>query len=333
MLLRSILTAACLAAAVIAAQPTAAAAEFNPKHVPADVKWVAHLDLRLAVNSEIGKLVLADLKAMGMDTKVRQIRAIFGIDPLTSFDSITLYGSSYAENDAVVVIEAVDDVTRLEELVEAGEEYQMTEHEGRIIHSWIETEGKQKGMRKYGTVDRIGKDESKRSLIVIANDRAKVTGLIDVIDGGKENLTAATEAPLTSRPDIGSILFVAADQVASAAKAKDRNSAIVRAAETMVADIGEKRGEVFMDVQLTTKTNAQAQNIRDMAGGILAAVSMSDETADTPLATLAEAVKVRAAENTILARFTYDAQPLYALLKRMREARQAEGNFAAPPEE
>lgn len=317
---------AILVVSMLIGSPRVSAAPLDPDRVPVDAKWVAHLDVQAAMESELGKLIVEDLRAMGLDDGVRKIRAIFGVDPLTSFAGITLFGRSYNEDDAVIVIEAVSNTARLEELVEAGDDYRKSSYSGRTVHSWIEGKGKSRGERKYGVIDRKNREGS--SLIIVANDRDRLTGTLDVIDGRKASLAKTHREVLKARPDRGSMLYIAADDVAEAAKNKDAHSAMVRTARSLIVDVGEQKGVTFIDMQINTNTPQQARNIQQMIRGMLAAVSMAQESPDHPLSQLVDAVEVNAAESTALSRFTYESKTLYAQLKALQAEREADAEAA-----
>jgi hypothetical protein len=323
---RTVPAIAIVIVSALIASPRASASPFAADRVPVDAKWVAHLDVQAALKSDLGTLVVEDLRAMGLDDGVRKIRAVFGVDPLTGFAGITMFGRSYNEDDAVIVIEAVTNTARLEELVEAGDDYRKSSFSGRTVHSWVEGKGKAKGERKYGVVDRKNREGS--SLIIIANDRERLTGTLDVIDGRKASLLKTPREVLKARPDQGSMLYIAADDVAEAAKNKDAHSAMVRTARSLIVDIGEQKGVTFIDMQVKANTPQQAHNIQQMIRGMLAAVSMAQETPDHPFAKLADAVEVNAAESTALARFTYESKTLYAELKALQAEREAEAEAA-----
>ena len=327
-----------VAAMVAAMAGSAPAGPLDVKRVPADAKWFAHVDVRAAVNSELGKLVLSDLEAMGLSERVRQIQAFFGVDPLKSFDGITLFGKSYRDERAVVIVEAVTEIARLEELVEAGYRYERADARGRVVHSWIEEDGKRKGQRKFAGIYPVAGGQS--TLLVLGDARLDVIEAFDLLDGKRPDISESDADVFRSRPDVGSILYVAADDVADAARPGDEHSALLRAARTLIVDFGEQRGDVYVDVQVTTATLAQAQNVRELMRGMLAAVSIAQTSPDQPLARLADAIDVRAAETTVIARFKYPAAPLYALLKDLRQQQDeagenngepGTGTFAAPP--
>ena len=324
--LKTMIPVAAMVTASLLSHKPAAASPLDTSRVPVDAKWVAHLDVQATMKSDLGVLVIEDLRAMGLEDGVRKIRAIFGVDPLTGFTGITMFGRSYGEEDGVIMIEAVADTARLEELLEAGDDYRKSSYNTRTIHSWVEAEGKAKGTRKYGVVDRKNREGS--SLIIVANDRDRLTGTLDVIDGRKANITKTTKDVLKARPDKGSMLYIAADNVAEAAKEKDAHSAMVRTARSMILDVGEQKGVTFIDMQVNTNTAQQARNLQQMVRGMLAAVSMAQESAEHPLTQLVDAVEVNAAESTTLARFTYDSQELYAVLKQLHAEREAEAAAA-----
>ena len=67
--------------------------------------WVVHLDCERFNNTRIGQHIREELKAQGVEEKLRNFAVVFGFHPLTDVRDVTLYGKGKSPNRAVMLID------------------------------------------------------------------------------------------------------------------------------------------------------------------------------------------------------------------------------------
>ncbi len=308
--MKRLMLAASIVFTVAAAPTVGRAASLEPTRVPADVQYFAHVDVKAALSSTLGQLVLADLRALGLDEKIDHVKQFFGIDPLQAIEAMTLYGYGPGEQNAVLIVEMGSNLGRLPELVREADAYEQKSYRGFTIHSWKETK-KGHDHRQHCAVYPSGAQDM--TLLVFGHDYDRVTAAVDLLEGQGRTLGDVSRGVLASAPGRGSHLFFAGVDVHELGKHRRH-----RAAQTAVIDMGERDGLSFAEARLTTETAEQAAQMAQMFTGMLAMAQLAGPNADAPVARLARGVVVDHDGQTVTAEFTYDAAELFADLKAMK---------------
>lgn len=316
-------------AALLAVTALASAESFNAKRIPADVAWMAHADIQGAVQSNIGKLVIEGLKARGLDRRLASLKSLLNLDPLNDFHSITLFGTGYAPQDAVAIVQMGAETGKLKDMARMAEDYQLSRYGKYEIHSWMEKHGPHPGHRKYAGV--WPSDMLDQTLLVFADTKKQVTDTIDLIEGRGNPLGNGGKQALADRPGKGSMLFIAGNDLSKAA-ANHPHSPMMANMQDLVFDIGEANGTVYMSASVVTVSTQAATQLHQLIQGTLAMVQLSAPSAGdgpaTPAAQLAQAVKVNMNGTTITADFTYPSDKLYELMQKAKQAERARRDAA-----
>jgi hypothetical protein len=129
-------------AAALALTGVAAAAPLDAKAVPADAKWVVHVDVDALAKSETWKLVEPRLAARPNYGKSKaEIERLFAAQLPRDLRDVTLFGPGAGEADAVVVVRAAVDQERVKTLLSLNESYTTQTIGGQTVHGWRD-EGK-----------------------------------------------------------------------------------------------------------------------------------------------------------------------------------------------
>lgn len=283
-------TATLFAAFAVASANITIAGPLDHERVDRESAWVVHLDVEAGMNSLVGRHVAEKVPPIVAAAKLMQDR--WGFDPRTSLHGVTLYGFA-GEDDGVGIVCASSALDRfIERLPTTRDQYERHELDAAnadgtasILHSWVED-----GRKWFCCVrqsvggERIALFACTRSLL----DRA-----IRVMDGRESSLRGSACA-LGSAPRQGSIFFAAAKNMDRADR-RVRKSEILRKSKSIVVDIGEcSRGsdqptravpgqnvesqgerEFFAEVRISAENEQGAKELRTLASGSLAVVSMA----------------------------------------------------------
>ncbi len=305
--------------AVVGLLAFAADAEpFRHQRVPADAKWVMHLDLQAMVHSDVGRQVLEQMRQRGLEEKIEAFKSLYGLNPLTDFRSMTLFGTAYEPQNAVAVVQMGTTTGKLKQMVRLARDYQLHHHRDYEIHSWMETRGPHKGHRKFCGV--WPDDMLDQTLLVIADRKQQVADTLDRLEGRGNDLSDTDSTVLTNRPSQGCFLFIVADEL-ELATMKDPRSLMLQNARTVVVELGEAAERVYAIVTLEAPDAERANKLYQFMQGPLAMVQLAGPGPNgtmPPISKLAQAVTVELEENTIHAGFDYPSNAFYELLKQMK---------------
>lgn len=306
---------------------TSHADPYDKTIVPADSVAVVHVNFQGMLQTTFGKLVVADLKAVGLDEKIDELKSEFGLDPLVDLNSVTVAVKSYAKGDGVMIVRMSTNVNKLRELVRLNEHYAASEHNGSTVHSWIDKKCDPDKRKYCGDITPEGRNET---LLVFGENLTRVHEAMDVIAGTKRSLNGVKEGVLAIEPAEGANVFIVATDLQAMPEAERQNKKMLKLTESIVVNMGEKKDSSFVDIDLTAKSAGDAQSMRAIVEGMLALVAFSDNEHAKELAVLTNDITVGGEEKLVTIDFSHDARNLHARLKAMHEAKH--GKRAAEEE-
>lgn len=283
----------------------AVAKPLNRNWTPAAAPWLVHVDVEAAMRSEIGKLgfegpepVLAELSA--------EMQEELGFDFFSEVRSVTIYGLTVDHEEPVVIISTTPEAeARLVAMAAEMAESTVVE-QNRTIYKMGPDDGEHS---HYGAF-LAGPDANER-LIVISPVRAKLHGAIDIIEGKGRLEANLDQSPLTRGPAAGSIVFVSASEIDKGLDIAPV-ALVLQRAEGMRFDMGEVNGEMYLDADLRTTGDDEAQQMFQMAqGGIaMAQFAASKEPEFAEIAALAGGMKLQVDGRDLSLRFRHDSKDL-----------------------
>lgn len=130
------------------ASPKVQAKDLNPAHVPADAKWVLHVDLDQLLDTELAQTVRE--RRPEIVQGIRQwIQQQYGIDPRSDLRSVTMFSKDYEEYTGSVVIQAKYDPQKVRQQLQQAEQLQKTQWDNLTLYTFQVAE--HKGNAKYDT--------------------------------------------------------------------------------------------------------------------------------------------------------------------------------------
>jgi hypothetical protein len=274
---------ALLAAAVIVAGlgPLANAGPLDSKRVSAEAKWLVHIDADAMRAGKVPRMIVTLWRELPAASEaLRKFTAAIGMDPTKDLHSVTIYGQRYAQPDAVVIVAAEVDRTRLMTLLRRKPDYRTESYDGHELVIWSENKGKPDAHVVTGCFYQPG-------VIVFGRDAAAVKKALDVLSGTARSL--AESDPLFAR-DVPSGTMIQA-RATGLAEVDLFKSPLVQQSKSLFVALGENQGEVFAVARLVTESTDVARRVRAVVEGFLAMAELQLETDQDALKIL-EAVKV-----------------------------------------
>lgn len=258
MRIRSILS---MLAVMLVSSATAWGGAFEPAAVPAGAKWVLHFDADSVRASALWKMMEPKFAAdarYGEFVKVAQTYA--GADFPRDFHGLTIYGTDFTEQSAVVLVSADVDRARVTDMLQAGAVEVPKTQGARQVFSWNDERGQHFGA--FGG-----------SYFVIARNEKFLHGAIDVLDEKSGAMKTAPGLPAANASEV--LIYVAGKEIQQlAALAKNPMAQHVRdvwLTLSSTADAVEVRGVIgAADAQTATQ-------ICDLLNGVKAMVTLTSD--------------------------------------------------------
>lgn len=308
--------------ALLLVAPAARADGLQKNRVPAGVRWVAHLDVEALRSSTLYDVVHEEAGKRGaneLDAGLAQFKLYAGLDPTVDFKSLTLYGTSKSEKSCVALLSGNSNVDDALVKLKTKENYRTTPVQSYMVHTW----GDDHETWYAYVVHRDGADER---VILASQDSAALARGIALLEQGGESLADAGRSDLRVTPSRGSILFAAAStDLVDLGDGDQPASAVARLAKTILLDVGEDRGTLWVHAVLDSRTPEDAQRIQQVLQGAIALAGLvgGDEQHDqarTTLQHITEALHLNVSDTRVEASFRYDTRELFAELKSLDDA-------------
>ncbi len=227
-----------------------------------------HLDVDGLRNTQVGKLLMQRLTTGDDNHKMNALAAWLGCDPRKDLAGVTLYGPPGVSDDGVVILGGKFNQQQMETYVKADAAYQGEAYKGTTIHSWID---KKKNKRMWGAFMNGG------SQIVISGVDSALKTALDTISGqAGSSLATQNSCNLALGTANGAVLVAAADM--SKIKGTKPNAQTLKQAKAASASIGEQGNDMVATISIEADSAVSAQQMTDMARGILAMIQLDDKT-------------------------------------------------------
>jgi hypothetical protein len=112
---KSTITTAIAAALVTLAflTPPGSAAPLDPKRVPADAKWVIHLDYEALTDTQLMEIYRSK-RPQRVERARKWLQERYGIDPQQDLKDATLFSDSYRSHSGAIVLRTAYDREKVE---------------------------------------------------------------------------------------------------------------------------------------------------------------------------------------------------------------------------
>lgn len=177
------------------------AGPLDKSHVPAEARWLIHLDLQqLHANPTVvflrGKLLEREDVRQTLTTLDKEL----GFDPIKGLRGMTLFGYNHIEGEGAVLVDATADVKKAEAKVAKQQAHRTFQHGDHRLHAWVTAPGR----KADGTAQKpkpVVWAVHPNGLHVYASNEAIARKVLDLLDGKSTTLEKATDGLQAKLPD------------------------------------------------------------------------------------------------------------------------------------
>ncbi len=273
--MRTTIFAATVLATLLSPNLRAAAEDSDSVSVPADSKFLVHVDIGAFKKTPIGARLFEMAKREALkeigdddDNDFEELKEALGFDPFTELDAITIVGADFKkpEDHMHVVLRMRETVGNLEDLMATMPDYDSSEYGDHTIHSASPDEKQ----RMFGAVHTDGKRVKR---VVAARTRKAVRNLLDMLDG---KIRKASKAVKLSRAE-GQFVHIELLDIPRENIGRGPQANIARLVQGLSLKVGSDGDDLAMSVAVTTKEEKQAKQVRQMIQGLTAMIQLVDD--------------------------------------------------------
>jgi hypothetical protein len=295
---RALLAAISLAAPL---STPALAGPLDPRLIPADAIWAAHLDMDAAATSPVCTFMRTSMPPE-LRAALDDFTARFGLDPFTDIHGITVFGRDHVQRSGAAIVITSTATDQLPERLAAAKLPGFTATASPTITrmSWTDN-----GKSWHAAILRPTSDT--RALIFTGSE-ADLDSAIPLVEPSRA--AEATLALTDRRPREGSFFFAAVRDIAGVSDESPR-AQVLKAATSLSIDVGESRATsdvtLFAHVRMDAASPKDATNIRDMVQGMMAVAKLGFR-ARPDLASEIDSLMASAKLSTTESAFNFDAE-------------------------
>jgi hypothetical protein len=262
------------------------AAPISKSQIPADSKWVMHLDMNQFATSRTCQLLASGQgDAKRFQTMLSHYRTLLGIDPLKDIASLTLFGNEVTGNRGVALISGSLSAKQITQLFSTYPLYS-TKKNGRLtVQTWLD-----KGSNKPLWASFYNSHQ-----LILASDEFALLNTAWVLDGEKPNLAASKTASLPFPAVQPGNFFTAVTKGYSGTN--PTQAMILRGTESANMQLSENSGIVDGAILLNADSPEAAIQIQQILNGLMVSAGFADT--ESPLAKLAELSTISRSGNTM----------------------------------
>jgi hypothetical protein len=268
--------------AVALAAVGARAAELKVAEVPAQAKWVAHLDAEKLRASQVGQKLLAEIQNDAKATaQLDAIRNAVGVDLRKDISDLTLGGGDEKKTNGVMIVRGPFNTDKLLAALRANPQHEEMAEGDASYHKWFD-----KGHDNFA-----GFLSGGRCVFSENREAAKTTA--DVIRTGQGGITAESTLGKLAKDAAGCLIFAAVDGGEGLpGDNKQPQAAILRKVTAAALRVTEKDGRVQGELAVTVATAEDAARIAEITRGLIALGQLAEDI-PPPVARLAQTAQVK----------------------------------------
>jgi hypothetical protein len=279
--------------------------------LPANSRWVVHLDVAALRRSAIGPALLERLSGEGPAAKLRAFEALTSINLTQDVNSVTLCGRGGRDEGGAVCLHGRLDVRRLTAILGGSDGFRSENHGPHAILSWDDNRNPARAVRQFGSFSTNG------TFAVISDRESMVRAVLDVLDGEAPGLDKVAAFKSLDLAATNAILSVMTPDASSLVGDNPR-AAVFRQARGIRLSLLSEVSRLLLDLDLEAATDVAAVQIQQMIQGFQAMALL--QGAERPeIAALAQTLRVTAEGPRVRASLALDAASAARLLREAPE--------------
>ena len=296
--------------ALLLAASIAQAAPLEPAHIPADAKWVIHVDFEQIRSSTLGKAVHAKMAEREKFTeKIKEATEKLGMNPAKDLLDATLYDTSYGTRKGVVLIHC----NKLDQSkMVATFEKKHPDHTTDKYGDWKIYHWKAK-MGRHGE-NPVSGAFANDNTIALCGDPEKLKKALDLISGKGEAVASDSDL-LSGLPKKAMMVAHAID--VDAEYMKKTHCPVLKNCTEATVSWSEKKGTLVGQYEFTTESDEKAESFKAIVEGMKALVTLKvGEKED--LAKLVDGLKVKAKGSTFTLTYKAESEDILAAAETLK---------------
>jgi hypothetical protein len=258
-------------------RPTDVFAQAEGETAPVGSKFIVQLDLDAFRETRIGSQLFEAATQAAMhelgdgEQSLNQVQEALGFDPLTEVHGITILGSDFdlpVDDNIQLVIRMGQTTGNLEGLALALPGYESSEIGDVVIHSASPNDN----LRVHAAIHR---DRDGNHSIVAATDPDRVVAMLKL-------MSTDQSAGIQAGP-AGTFLSVDILQFPVEELGKGPQENIAKMLKGVAVRVGEAEEQFHINLVLTTESEQKAEQLRQMAQGVVAMLALIQDEEDKDL--------------------------------------------------
>jgi len=281
-----VLTFCVACAATLIPSSVLMASPLEPSRVPADAKWVVHVDLEAVAKTQLADRVRENRRRLLMPVRM-WLQNKYGIDLREGLDSVTLYGHNYEPHSGTLILRADYDRDKVQAKLESKPGVQK-ETRGEFTFYKVSTSKSPASLSTTGrpqASDTKASSRERQTQTIHQNDHPMTIVLVDsktVVFASSDDAAQAaialakpradavavkTDSPLLSHHTKGTILYGAARDLGEI-KQRDGFFPVLSQHEQIYVSVGIQNEQVVKDVTLIARNTEVAENMQKAVEGL-----------------------------------------------------------------
>jgi hypothetical protein len=292
----------------LAATAAAWAAPLQPAQVPADAKWVVHVDFEALGETAFAEKLHADQPNMvqGVSAWLRQE---YGIDPRQDLKGLTAFNNSYQAHTGALILQANYDADKVRAKVEHQPGVHAADWQDHTLYTWTikDHNGQERELTTVLVDD---------STVVFASSPEKAKETVKLLRDRGSSL-AGKDSPLIAHVPEHASLYGAAIDLNEITR-HEHAFPILKQHERIVYAFGERDGKVFEDITLVGQSPEVAREMKKILEGATAFVKLW-ASGGKHLTGLADATEISREGKTVTASWQADPESVLAALEELQQ--------------
>ncbi len=248
----------------------AVAAPLQRADTAANPAWLLHLDCVALRPTTFGLYILSETDKPETRAKLAAFQTIFNFDLRKQLHGVTLYGTSPAPEDGVLMIYADFDPARLVTLAQAAKDYQSSPHGTGVIHNWLDDKKRAKDGIKPRVYAAI-----QGNRVIFGQREDSVGRALDVLAGSSPNLAGSKVFPELGLP--GNVHFVEAAARKMKLPDSDPNAAILKMSQSVQLELGESQQQFAGTLMLVADSEEVAGHVQSIVQGLVSLIKLQND--------------------------------------------------------
>jgi hypothetical protein len=292
---------------------------FDPKMIPADAKWVAHIDIDAARETKSFAAVRDEMMANeDFRAKLDQIKDLTGLGIPDDLNDITLFGKAAGNDAGVVIVHGKIDQAKTVDSLHMAEQFDTKTYGKYDVYTWLD---KDKNQTMWGAFH-------DGSTVIIGHDEMNIEATLDAMDGKGESLKADSRLSDGAKAQV--LIYVAARDIPQLQGASGKPNPIAASLDSAWISLSEKGDTASARADLRATSPDNASNVRSLLEGLkgMLGISASREKADPVAKAIVAADKSFATtqkDSDVLVDWPIPVDQLKAIIKAVAD-NQAAGN-------